>query len=59
MFKLTDDYNSFANNKQIVDDENNKLDLILKPLPLSTPGGVSLLSLIGLKVWTTLNPLFL
>ena len=58
MFKLTDDYNSFANSKKIVDDENNKLDLILKLLSLSTPGGVSLLSLIGLTVWTTLDPLF-
>ena len=48
---------SERNTIQIVDDENDNINIILKDLLLSTSGSVLLLSLIGIIIWTTLKPL--
>ena len=54
----TDDYEGFTNNTQTIDDEKVDLDIFIKLLILSIPGGVLLLSLIGLIIRTIIKPWF-
>ena len=49
------DYEGFTKNTQIIDDENHNINIILKHLFSSIPGGVLYLSLIGLISWTINN----
>ena len=58
VWNITDDYDSFTNSKQSIDDENDNIKIFLKLLLLSIQGGVLLLSLMGLKIRTTLKTLF-
>ena len=57
VWNITDDYDSFTNSRQSIDNENDN-NIILKHLILSIQGGVLLLSLKGLKIRTTLKTLF-
>ena len=69
MKNITDDYASFPNSThkvhvsenntiQIINDENNFVNIVLKFLLLSIPRVVILLSFIGLKKLTTPSVLF-
>ena len=55
---ITDYYVSGNNIIQITDGENDNKNINLKPLLLSIPGGVLILPLIGLMIWTLVKPLF-
>ena len=55
VLNITDEFDSFTNSTEIIDDENNIILLITKVLLLSIPSNVLLMSLIGLIKWTTPN----
>ena len=57
MLNITDDYDTFNNCTQSVDNENNVINIILKLLLLLMPSGLLLISLISLIIYTTLKPL--
>ena len=58
MLNITDDYVSEYNTMQIIEDEEENFDIKFKLLLLSIPGGVLLLILTGLVIWSTLKHLF-
>ena len=51
ILKTADDFISKTNTTQILDDENNKIDVIIPFLFLSTPSGVLFLSLLSFLIW--------
>ena len=53
---ISDDFDGLTNSTQTVDEEDDNIDIILRLLILSIPGGVLLL--IGLVIWTNLEPFF-
>ena len=46
------------NNRKHFTDENDNISFIPKLSLLSVPSGVLLLFLLGLRIWSTLKPLF-
>ena len=54
MLSITDEYDSFIN---CTDNKKDDIIINVKFLLLSVPGSVLLLSLIGLIIYTTLEPL--
>ena len=55
LLNITDEYDNSTKCTPNLDDENDKIKTITKFLNLSFPGGVILLSRIGLLIYTTLN----
>ena len=58
VLNLTDEYISGKNTLQMIDDGKINININLKLLLLSIPVGVILLTLIGLMIWSTLEPLY-
>ena len=58
VLNITDDCDSLTNSTQILDDKNDNFHIILKLFISSIPGSLTLLTLLGSKVWSTLKPLF-
>ena len=57
MLNNSDNYDSFVNNAYTIDDKNDNISINLKLLLLPLPGGVLLISLIGITIWTMIEPL--
>ena len=55
---LTNDYDIFSKSTEDIDNENDDFNINLKLLLLSIPGGVFLLYLKSLMIWTKLKALF-
>ena len=54
---MTDNYKGATNKIQIIDDENDDIDIVIKLLLLSIPCSALSPSLIGLLIWKALKPL--
>ena len=53
MLNIIDDYDDFVKN---TDSEKDNIDILISSLLLLFPSGVLVLSLLNLKIWTSIKP---
>ena len=58
VMKITDNIVNFVNGTQLKVDEKTEINISLEFLLLSIPRAVLLLSLVGLTLWSNLQPSF-